>query len=193
MINKQVNYNALFSSPLFVLPIKFFLVLLISFSPFISYAQNCTSASLNEGNARIILPSIKDFGGSTFIACKTGLLTTLTFRVTDSSNIQPVATLFLENGVGNGATTTKMTADYSQIISIPGNGAMVSIDLTTPFTVEKDAIYTWYIQKDPKAGRLIQAAGLEPNNSYQEGQTWYNNEVYPTYDNLFTVSIESKK
>lgn len=192
MIHGHADFNAVFPSSLLDLLTKGFLILLLGISPFISFSQDCLVQSLEEESAKIYLPNITDFGGSTFIACQTGQLTTLTFKVTDSSSVQPAATFYLEKGVGNGISSTKVAADYTQSISIPGNGAIVAIDLVTPFTVEKDAIYTWYIQKDPQAERLIQAAGLEPNNVYQKGQTWYNNEVYPTFDNLFTVTIEAK-
>lgn len=192
MINVQTDFNAVMSNPLFSFLVKGSLILLLGSFPFITFCQDCKIQSLEKESAKMYLPKATDFGGSTFIACQTGLLTTLSFKVTDSSSVQPAAALFIEKGIGDGANINEITADYVQIISIPGNGAMVSIDLAVPFAVEKDALYTWYVQKDPRAERLIQAAGLEPNNSYQKGQTWYNNEVYPTFDNLFTVTIESK-
>ncbi len=192
MIHEQTVFKMVRSTSLLHLLAKVFTFLLLGICPFISFSQDCTIQSLEEESAKLYLPNSTDFGGSTFIACQSGQLTTLTFKVTDSSSVQPTATLYLEKGVGNGISATEVAADYTQAISIPGNGAIVAIDLATPFTVEKDATYTWYIQKDPQAERLIQAAGLEPNNVYQKGQTWYNNEVYPTFDNLFTVTIESK-
>ena len=191
MINEQANFDTLLPTSLVGLWVRFLLILLIGIAPLISFSQECKINSLNEESGKLYLPSVTDFGGSTFMACQTGLLTTLTFKVTDSSSVQQAAKLFLEKGIGNGASNNEMMADYVQSIAIPGNGAVVSIDLTTPFAVEKDIVYTWYIQKDPRAERLIQAIGLEPNNIYQKGQTWYNNEVYPTYDNLFTVTIET--
>jgi len=99
--------------------------------------------------------------------------------------------LFLENGIGNGVIEdeSQTYSDYAQYISIPGNGAMATIRLEEPFPVEAGAAYTWYLQKDPDAGNLIQAGGLSPENSYMEGATWYNNHYYIDMDNIFSVEI----
>ena len=175
---------------------KTLLLVLFCSSTFVAFAQNCTiTTAQEEENAWNILPSIYDFGGSTFTACKTGLITSISFKVTDSSTIQPNALLFLENGVGDGIleAQSQTMVDYVQEINIPGDGATVRIELKTPFPVTKGEVYTWYVQKDPEAGRLIQSAVIEPNNTYTEGQIWYNNEVYPAMDNIFSVAITSDK
>ena len=138
------------------------------------------------------LPTIADFGGSTFIACKTGVIKTLTFKVAANSEAQPNAMFFLENGIGDGVIEegSQTYADYVQDISIPGAGGNAMIQLTEPFPVEEGETYTWYVQKDPDAGTLVQAGGLDPNNGYEGGSSWYNNSYYRDSDNLFTISIE---
>ena len=88
-------------------------------------------------NSRTDLLSIYSFGGSTFVACKTGSLTQLSFKVASNSTAQPNAMLFFENGIGDGVIEegTQTYADYDQYISIPGEGGTAIIDLETPFPV----------------------------------------------------------
>jgi len=136
------------------------------------------------------LPNITDFGGSTFVACKTGVVTTLSFKVAAESEAQPNAMVFFENGIGNGVIEngSKTYAEYFQTISIPAKGHAV-IKLDTPFPVEKGETYTWYVQKDPDAGMLTQAIGMDPSNGYEGGSSWYNNKYYRGSDNIFSLSI----
>lgn len=157
------------------------------------YAQKCTiKTNKVKENSVTNLPSVYDFGGSTFVACRTGMVTTLSFKVAKNSTVQPKAMLFLENGIGDGviADGTQTYADYAQDISIPGNGKTATIQLTTPFPVVEGETYTWYVQKDITAGPLVQAAGFDPENGYEGGSSWYNNMYYRTMDNMFTVRIK---
>ena len=142
-------------------------------------------------NSITSLPTINDFGGSTFIACKTGVVTMLRIKVTTESAAQPNAMLFLETGIGNGVVEggTQTYADYVQSISIPGAGGEAVVRLTTPFPVEKGETYTWYVQKDPDAGPLVQVGGLSPGNGYEGGSSWYNNYYFRDSDNVFTINI----
>ncbi len=158
------------------------------------FAQNCTiDTDLATVDGWSTLKTDTDFGGSTFIACETGILTAITLKVHDESTFQPNATLFLEVGVGDATNDELGKADYQQTTAISGAGASTTIQLTKPFLVKKGETYTWYLQKDATAGVLIQAATIEPNNTYLEGGTWYNNAMYATMDNVFSVEIEGDK
>jgi len=158
---------------------------------FFSYGQTCTNkADKVKENNWAALPSIYDFGGSTFIACKTGVVHTISFKVTKESTAQPNAMLFIENGIADGVVESQTYADYVQDISIPGRGTVATIRLKEPFPVQEGATYTWYVQKDPDAGNLIQAGALSPGNTYTGGSTWYNNDYYPDMDNIFSVKIK---
>ena len=158
------------------------------------FAQNCTiNSDLTTVDGWSTLRAETDFGGSTFIACETGILTSITLQVHEESTFQPNATLFLEVGVGDATNDELGTADYQQTTAISGAGASTTIQLAKPFLVRKGKTYTWYLQKDATAGILIQAATIEPNNTYLEGGTWYNNAMYATMDNVFSVEIEAGK
>lgn len=169
---------------------KALFVVFICFGSCFSYAQTCsTSSDLSKEDAWSRLVTVYDFGGSTFVACKTGMITSVRFKVTKASAAQPNAYFFLENGFGVGVEGYQSVAAYNQTTSIAGNGKMTTIKLKTPFPVKKGEMYTWYVQKDPDAGPLVQAAAMEPNNKFSTGATWYNNEIYPAMDNMFTVKI----
>lgn len=158
------------------------------------FAQNCTiDTDLATVDGWSTLKETTDFGGSTFIACETGVLSSITLKVHEKSTFQPNATLFLEEGIGDAANGEIGAADYQQKITISGKGASTVMQLTKPFFVKKGTTYTWYLQKDATAGLLIQAATIEPNNTYLEGGTWYNNAMYATMDNVFSVEIEGDK
>lgn len=158
------------------------------------FAQNCTiNTDLATIDGWSTLKTATDFGGSTFIACETGVLSSITLKVHEESTFQPNATLFLEVGVGDATNDELGTADYQQQTAISGAGASTTIQLAKPFLVQKGETYTWYLQKDATAGVLIQAATIEPNNTYLEGGTWYNNDMYATMDNVFSVKIEGDK
>jgi len=170
-------------------------MLFICFGTFQAQAQTkdivCTNSSgLATEDGVIRLNSVEDFGGSTFTACKTGVVTSITFKVTDESAAQPKALFFLENQLGNGVDGYQSYADYHQEISINGDGKTTTVRLKTPFPVVKGEFYTWYVQKDPDAGQLVQAAAVEPSNTYITGNTWYNNDYYPTMDTMFSVKIK---
>ena len=129
-------------------------------------AQTCTNgANLGTKDGVIRLNSVYDFGGSTFTACKTGLVTSITMNVTKESAAQPKAFFFLENQLGNGVEGYQSYADYHQEVSIKGDGRSTTVRLKKPFPVVKGEFYTWYVQKDPDAGQLIQAAAIEPSNT----------------------------
>ena len=156
-----------------------------------STANTCTISSKNaKENAWVSLLTVNDFGGATFKACKTGAITSLTFDVSKESAAQPKSLLFLENGLGNGVEVNQSYADYHQAISIKGGGNATTVTLKTPFPVKKGELYTWYVQKDPDAGPLVQAAAEAPNNGYAEGKSWYNNDTYSSMDNVFSVKIK---
>jgi len=156
-----------------------------------SASNTCTTSSkLAKTDAWVRLVTVNDFGGSTFTACKTGAITSLSFNVSKESAAQPNALLFLENGLGNGVEVYQSYSDYHQPISIEGAGKSTTITLKTPFPVKKGEMYTWYVQKDPDAGPLVQAASEKPNNTYTAGKSWYNNDTYSDMDNVFSVNIK---
>jgi len=156
-----------------------------------SASNTCTTASTNaKKNAWVRLLTVNDFGGSTFTACKTGVITSITVDVDKESTAQPKSLLFLESGMGNGVEGYQSYADYHQAISLKGEGKSTTITLKTPFPVKKGEMYTWYVQKDPDAGPLVQAAAEAPNNKYAEGKSWYNNDTYSSMDNVFSVKIK---
>lgn len=166
--------------------------LLVSFS-FGAYAQTCTiKADQLKENNYTNLPSVYDFGGSTFVACKTGMITAISFKVTEESTDQPNAMFFLENGIADGVIEgeSQTYADYSQNASISGNGSIATINLNTPFPVEKGETYTWYVQKDPDAGAFVQAGSIDPENGFEGGSAWYNNYYFRSVDNIFSVEIK---
>jgi len=148
-------------------------VMLICLGTLQTQAQNCTNgANLATKDGVIRQSSVYDFGGSTFTACKTGLITSITMNVTEESAAQPNALLFLENQLGNGVDGYQSYADYHQEISIKGAGRSTTFRLKTPFPVVKGEFYTWYVQKDPDAGPLVQAAAIEPSNTYDTGTNY---------------------
>jgi len=154
-------------------------------------ANTCTiSSKLAKEDAWIRLLTVNDFGGSTFTACKTGTITSITFKVSKESAAQPKSLLFLENGLGNGVEVYQSYSDYHQAISIKGEGKSTTINLKTPFPVKKGEMYTWYVQKDPDAGPLVQSAAETPNNTFSTGKSWYNNDTYKDIDNMFSVNIK---
>ena len=170
---------------------KAFFIMFICLGTFQAQAQSCTNAvKLAAEDGVIRLNSVYDFGGSTFTACKTGMVTSITFKVTKESAAQPKALFFLENQLGNGVEENQSYADYHQAISIKGDGKTTTVNLKKPFPVVKGEFYTWYVQKDPDAGQLVQAAAVEPSNTYDTGNTWYNNDYYPTMDTMFSVKIK---
>jgi len=169
------------------------IVCILCVAAFSSYAQRCTiKTNKVKENARTLLPSIYDFGGSTFVACKTGVITTLSINVTAESAAQPNAMLFIEKGIADGVieTGTQTYAEYAQNIAMPGNGKTTTINLTTPFPVTEGETYTWYVQKDPTAESLILAGGLAPDNGYEGGSAWYNNLYFRDMDSMFTIRIK---
>ena len=166
--------------------------LLFSFS-FAVYAQTCSiKADKLKENNYTNLPSVYDFGVSTFVACKSGMITAISFKVTEESVTQPNAMLFLENGIADGVIEgeSQTYADYSQSASIKGSGRVSTITLNTPFPVVEGETYTWYVQKDPDAGAFVQAASIDPENGFEGGSAWYNNYYYRAVDNIFSVKIK---
>ena len=159
-----------------------------------SFSQNCKIRTNDVGeNSHNNLLTIHDFGGSTFVGCKTGVVTTLRFKVHPKSTAQSKAMFFMENGIGNGVINSgsQTYADYVQgNVSIPGNGGSAVIKLDTPFPVQEGETYTWYVQKDPDAGPLVQAAGIAPQNGYEGGSLWFNNRYHRDVDNVFTLTIK---
>ena len=169
------------------------LACLLFFFCFGAYAQTCSvKADKLEENNYTNLPSVYDFGGSTFVACKTGMITTISFKVTNESVVQPNAMFFVENGIGNGVIEgdSQTYADYSQGVSISGSGRVTTVRLSTPFPVQQGETYTWYVQKDPKAGAFVQAGAIDPLNGFDGGSAWYNNKYYRSMDNIFSVKIK---
>jgi len=169
------------------------IVCLLCLTYFVSHAQRCTiKTNKVKENARTHLPTIYDFGGSTFVACKTGVITNVSFKVTSESVAQPNAMLFIENGIGIGVIEagSQTYADYVQNIAIPGNGKTATVTLSTPFPVKEGETYTWYVQKDQNAKALILAGGLAPENGFEGGSAWYNNLYYRDMDNMFSVRIK---
>lgn len=172
---------------------KAMLASILFFFCFSAYAQTCSVKADNlKENNQTNLPSVYDFGGSTFVACKSGKITTISFKVTKESVSQPNAMLFIENGIGDGVIEgeSQTYADYSQSASISGNGRVSTITLNTPFAVEKGETYTWYVQKDPEAGAFVQAGSIDPENGFEGGSTWYNNYYFRTVDNIFSIKIK---
>ncbi len=166
--------------------------LLLTFS-FGVYAQTCSiKADKLKENNYTNLPSVYDFGGSTFVACKSGMITAISFKVTEESAAQPNAMLFLENGIADGVIEgeSQTYADYSQSASVEGEGLVSTITLNTPFPVEEGETYTWYVQKDPDAGAFVQAGSIDPENGFEGGSAWYNNYYFRTVDNIFSVEIK---
>ncbi len=159
-----------------------------------SQSQNCKIKANKVGeNSHSNLLSVYDFGGSTFVACKTGVVTTVSFKVHPKSETQSNAMFFMENGIGNGVVESgsQTYADYVQgNVSIPGKGGSAVVKLKEPFPVQAGETYTWYVQKDPDAGPLVQAAGLAPENGFEGGSLWFNNRYYRDVDNVFTVTIK---
>lgn len=147
----------------------------------------CTVESSGFPSEQSTFYVVNQFGpdGQTFVACQTGLITSISFKMDANSNITDTLRLFVSNGVDAMFTNSPFNQLYT--IQAPLNGVQ-TIVLDFPFWVETGQTYTFGLRGPLNATQPILDAGL---NTYSDGDPIPNGVVSPGLADLnFSIAIE---